>query len=184
VPTQKFRKQFPAAESLSSGLAKTTCLMFVKVRLRGFSGLETLKEPSLCETMVFCELFWKAPQNWSWYTLFDMCCDMCTTAWLTCLCTQLQNAEMCFTPPWCWRFVNHHYGTGSAGCMFSHRVFFLGTISKWKLPLWKVGTEASDWDSSPNQRPASLVLCATQNSMTPSPVPSCPSGGESSLPGP
>ena len=38
--------------------AKTTCLMFVKVRLRGFRGLETLKEPSLCETMVFCELFW------------------------------------------------------------------------------------------------------------------------------
>ena len=24
------------------------------------------------------------------------------------------NAEMCFTPPECWHFANHSYGTGSA----------------------------------------------------------------------
>ena len=39
----------------------------------------------------------KTPQNWSCYTLLDLCCDMCTTAWLTCLCTQLQMRK-CVSP--------------------------------------------------------------------------------------
>ena len=47
-----------------------------------------LSQPATGVMQTFLEP--KAPQNSSWCTVLDLCCDMCTTAWLTCLCTQLQ----------------------------------------------------------------------------------------------
>ena len=74
----------------------------------------------------------KAHLNSSWCALLDLCCDTCTTTWLTC------NVHNCtcgnvFHPALCWLFAKDYYCTGSACCMFSDLVFHF----KVKIPLVK-----------------------------------------------
>ena len=121
------------------------------------------------QSFLFCELFWNRKRLRINPAIHYSICAV--------TCAQLHDwhayAHNCkcgnvFHPALTPQFSRYHYGKGSAGHMFDHRFSSIATISKWNLPLWKVGTGASPWDSSP--KPVTHLCGAMRQSELHNPI--------------